>query len=121
MQGLFRRRAVDVELRGVHDPGRRVVNVRFASANRDERAVRATPETLDLEREQAPAPRLRLRHAPLPRRAARPARAGIGFRALVERVDELWFIDGANDFGYHQNYFLRALQKLHIGFRPAGA
>ena len=33
----------------------------------------------------------------------------------------MWFIEGENDFAYHQNFFLRALKELHIGFRPAGA
>ena len=30
----------------------------------------------------------------------------------------MWFIDGANDFSYQPNYFLRALKELHIGFKP---
>ena len=30
----------------------------------------------------------------------------------------MWFIEGANDFSYHQNFFLRALKELHIGFKP---
>ena len=30
----------------------------------------------------------------------------------------MWFIEGANDFSYHQNFFLRAVKELHIGFKP---
>jgi cytochrome P450 len=51
--------------------------------------------------------------APLARREL-----AIGFRALVDRVDEMWFVDDANDFRHHPNFCLRALRELHIGFRP---
>ena len=80
------------------------------------------PEDLDLERKQ---PRTHLAFgvgthhclgAPLARREL-----FYGFKALVERIDEMWFIEGANDFAYHPNFFLRALKELHIGFRPAAA
>ena len=121
VQGLLREAAVDVELHGVTIPAGGVVNLRYAAANRDERQFEC-PEKLDLEREKAH------RHlafgvgthhclgAPLARRELL-----YGFRALVDRIDELWFIDGANSFAYHQNFFLRALKELHVGFRPAGA
>ena len=121
VQGLLREAAVEVELHGVTIPAGGVVNLRYAAANRDERQFEC-PEKLDLEREKAH------RHlafgvgthhclgAPLARRELL-----YGFRALVDRIDELWFIDGANSFAYHQNFFLRALKELHVGFRPAGA
>ncbi len=41
-----------------------------------------------------------------------------GFTALVERIDEMWFVDDT-DLTIAPNYFLRALQELRIGFRPA--
>ena len=34
----------------------------------------------------------------------------------VERFEEMWFIEGENNFRYQTNYFLRALDHLHIGF-----
>ena len=104
VQGLLREAAVDVELHGVTIPAGSVVNLRYAAANRDERQFEC-PEKLDLEREKAH------RHlafgvgthhclgAPLARRELL-----YGFRALVDRIDELWFIDGANSFEYHQNF-----------------
>ena len=100
-------------------PAGSVVNLRFAAANRDEREFERATE-LDLER-AAPEAHLgvRLRRPLLPRRPARPARAYWGFKALIERIDEMWFIEGANDFRYQPNYFLRALRQLHIGFRRA--
>ena len=40
---------------------------------------------------------------------------------MVDRIDEMWFIGGENTFEYHQNFFLRALKELHIGFTPAAS
>ncbi len=119
VQGLLREVAVDVEMHGVTMPAGSVVNLRFAAANRDGREFER-PADLDLER---PRPKTHLGYgfgahfclgAPLARRELH-----YGFKVLVERVDEMWFIDGANDFRYHPNYFLRALKELHIGFTPA--
>ena len=41
-----------------------------------------------------------------------------GFKALVDRVERLWFVEGANDFSHHQNFLLRALKEVHVGFEP---
>ena len=32
------------------------------------------------------------------------------------RIDEMWFVEGKNDFRHHPNFCLRALRELHIGF-----
>lgn len=119
VQGLFRMTTVDVELHGVTIPAGSILNVRFAAANRDERAFQHA-DTFDLDRPDVK------QHvgfgfgthfclgAPLARRELIH-----GFRALVERVDELWFLDGVNDFRVAPNYCLRALEHLHVGFTPA--
>lgn len=119
VQGLFRTANKDIELHGVAIPKGAMINVRYASANRDERMF-ANPDEIDLDRKGAK------QHlafgvgthyclgAPLARREL-----FLGFRALLDRVDELWFIEGANDFGIAPNFCLRALKELHIGFRPA--
>jgi cytochrome P450 len=121
VQGLLREAAVDVELHGVTIPAGAVINLRYAAANRDERQFEC-PTEIDLERDK---PHRHLAFgvgthhclgAPLARREMY-----YGFKALVDRIDELWFIEGANTFEYHQNFFLRALKELHIGFRPAAA
>ena len=39
------------------------------------------------------------------------------FKALIDRIDELWFVPGRNDFRVQPNFALRALKELHIGFR----
>ena len=86
--------AVDVELHGVTIPAGAVVNLRYAAANRDERQFEC-PAELDLERHK-PQRHLSfgvgLHHclgAPLARREMY-----YGFKAFVDRIDELWFIEG---------------------------
>ena len=41
------------------------------------------------------------------------------FRALVDRVQEMQFTQGANSFEVAPNFSLRALKELHIDFTPA--
>jgi cytochrome P450 len=118
VQGLFRTAAVDVELHGVTIPAGSLVNVRYAAANRDDR-VFADADRFDLDRTDYK------QHvgfgfgthfclgAPLARREIIHS-----FRALVDRVDHMWFVDGANDFKIAPNYCLRALEHLHIAFTP---
>ena len=119
VQGLFRTASRDLELQGVHIPEGAVLNVRYASANRDDRTF-ADADAIDLDRGS---PRQHLAFgvgthyclgAPLARREL-----FLGFRALLQRVDSLWFVDDANDFGVQPNFCLRALKELHIGFTPA--
>ncbi|HVX21032.1 MAG TPA: cytochrome P450 [Acidimicrobiales bacterium] len=118
VQGLLRETAVDVELHGVTIPAGSVVNLRFAAGNRDERHF-TCPDQVDLDRKHS---KMHLAFgagghfclgAPLARRELY-----FGFKALFERIEEVWFIEGANDFDYHPNYFLRSLKELHVGFRP---
>ena len=42
----------------------------------------------------------------------------IGFRALVDRVETLSFVEGANDFRHQPNFVLRALEHLHLELTP---
>ena len=119
VQGLFRTAAVDSEIGGVLIPAGSRLNLRYAAANRDD-SVFDDPDRFDAGREEA---RNHLAFgfgahyclgAPLARRELL-----VGFRAMVERLDEIWFVDGANDFAHHPNFVLRALKELHIGFTPA--
>ena len=116
VQGLFRVAAKDIELHGVQIPKGAMINVRYAAANRDEREFEC-PETLDLQR-QKPGRHLGygsgVHHclgAPLARRELYWA-----FKALVDRVDDMWFAPGKNDFTVAPNFALRALKELHIEF-----
>jgi cytochrome P450 len=118
VQGLLREAAEDIVLHGVEIPAGSVLMLRYASGNRDERVFEC-PADIDLERSK---PRRHLgfgvgtHHclgAPLARRELL-----YGFKALVDLVEDMWFIEGANDFSYHQNFFLRAVKEVHIGFKP---
>jgi cytochrome P450 len=116
VQGLFRTTAHEVELAGVTIPKGSLVNVRYAAANRDEREFEC-PAELDLDRDK-PGRHLTFgsgtHHclgAPLARREL-----WWGFKAFFDRVDDIWFIEGANDFRHAPNLSLRILKELHIGF-----
>jgi cytochrome P450 len=116
VQGLFRWAAADIELHGVTIPKGAMLNVRYAAANRDEREFEC-PADLDLERDK-PGRHLAfgsgVHHclgAPLARREMYWT-----FRALIDRVDEMWFAPGRNDFRVMPNFALRALKELHIEF-----
>jgi cytochrome P450 len=119
VQGLLRETSQDVDLHGVHLPAGSIVNVRFAAGNRDERHYAKNPDQIDLERKH---PKAHLGFgfgghfcmgAPLARREMY-----WGFKTLVERIESMRFVEGANDFDYHPSYFLRGLKKLHIEFTP---
>ncbi|MEL7030499.1 MAG: cytochrome P450, partial [Pseudomonadota bacterium] len=117
VQSLMRATTRDVEMHGVTIPAGAVVNVRYAAANRDERHFER-PDKLDLDRKNAGSHMgfgSGVHHclgAPLARREL-----WWGFKALIDRVDEMWFAEGANDFTHHPNFLLRALKELHIEFR----
>jgi cytochrome P450 len=118
VQGLVRQAAEDVELHGVTIPAGAVVMVRYGAGNRDERKFEC-PNDIDLDRTR---PKSHLGYgfgthhclgAPLARRELY-----FGFKALVARVQDMGFVEGANDFSYQPNVFLRALKELHVEFTP---
>lgn len=119
VQRLQRIASVDVELHGVRIPEGSTIGIAFAAANRDERHFER-PAVFDLDRPDA---RNHLAFgfgihyclgAPLARRELQ-----YSFDAVVRRFDELWFVEGENDFSIAPNYSLRALNHLHIGFTAA--
>jgi cytochrome P450 len=121
VQGLVRLAAQDIELHGMTIPKGAMVNVRYGAANRDEREFEC-PAEIDLERDK-PGRHLGygsgVHHclgAPLARRELYWA-----FHALCDRVEDMRFVEGANDFTVMPNFSLRALRELHIEFdaRPA--
>lgn len=117
VQSLMRSTANDVELSGTLIPAGSLINVRYGAANRDERRF-GEPEKIDLDR-KGPGGHLAfgsgVHHclgAPLARRELIWS-----FTALVEKVDDMWFAEGKNDFSYHPHYLLRSLKELHIEFK----
>lgn len=119
VQGLFRIAKKDIELHDVEIPAGSTINIRYASANRDERHFEC-PEELNLERKNAGSHLAfgsgthHCLGAPLARRELH-----WGFKAMIERFDEMWFAEGKNDFRHAPNFSLRALNELHIEFRKA--
>ncbi len=118
VQGLFRMAAKDIEIQGVQIPAGSMINIRYAAANRDEREFNKADE-IDLDREK-PGRHLAfgsgIHHclgAPLARRELYWS-----FKVLTERVDEIKFSEGKNDFTQAPNFALRALKELHIEFTP---
>ncbi len=119
VQGLFRIAKKDIELHGVEIPAGSTINIRYASANRDESHFEC-PEELNLERKNAGSHLAfgsgthHCLGAPLARRELH-----WGFKAMIEHFDEMWFAEGKNDFRHAPNFSLRALNELHIEFRKA--
>ncbi|MBV7265709.1 cytochrome P450 [Erythrobacter ani] len=118
VQSLMRFVNEDTELAGVTIPAGAMINIRFAAANRDERAFEC-PEELNLERPKAGSHMgfgSGTHHclgAPLARRELT-----WGFTAVVDRFEDMWFAEGKNDFTYHPHFLLRSLKELHIEFEP---
>ena len=118
VQSLMRFTHADEELAGETIPAGSVINVRYAAANRDERAFEC-PEKIDLERPKAGSHMgfgSGVHHclgAPLARREL-----AWGFTAVTDRFEDMWFAQGKNDFSYHPHFLLRSLKELHIEFEP---
>jgi cytochrome P450 len=119
VQSLMRGAAKEVEIGGVTIPAGSLLNIRYAAANRDERRFE-NPTEIDLERKN-PGAHMAFgsgKHhclgAPLARRELHWT-----FTALLNRIDEMWFLEGENTFRYHSHFLLRSLQELQIGFRPS--
>lgn len=117
VQSLMRFVHEDVELGGETIPAGAIINIRYAAANRDERAFEC-PERLDLDRKKAGAHMAfgsgthHCLGAPLARRELI-----WGFTSVVDRFEDMWFADGKNDFTYHPHFLLRSLKELHIEFK----
>jgi len=118
VQSLMRFCAKDAEFDGMVIPKGALINVRYAAANRDERAIE-NPERLDLERPRAAAHLAfgagahHCLGAPLARRELT-----WGFQAAVDRFEDMHFAPGKNDFAIHPHFLLRSLKALHIEFEP---
>ncbi len=118
VQSLMRFCAVDSEFAGTKIPAGAMVNVRFAAANRDERAFEC-PETLDLDRPRAGS-HMGFGSGPHHCLGAPLARRELtwGFTAVVDRFEDMWFAPGKNDFAIRPHFLLRSMEALHIEFEP---
>ncbi|MBM4206144.1 MAG: cytochrome P450, partial [Gammaproteobacteria bacterium] len=116
VQGLFRIVLADTEVGGVKLPKGSRVMLRFAAANRDPLKYEHA-DVLDVMRHNAGTHvgfGAGIHHcigANLAREEMTQA-----FRLLLERVDNLAYAAGANDFMHHPSMILRGLKKLHVTF-----
>ncbi|MBI1181097.1 MAG: cytochrome P450 [Alphaproteobacteria bacterium] len=118
VQGLYRIATKAVVLQGVEIPEGSVLNIKFAAANRDDRQF-GCPAALDLDRRNAGSHLAfgsGVHHclgAPLARRELY-----WGFKAVLDRIDDIRLAPGRNDFRHIPSIMLRALKELHIEFSP---
>lgn len=117
-QGLYRTATRETVIRGVTIPKGATLHLRFAAANRDP-AVFADPERLDLDRQNAVS-HLAFSQAEhhCPGFALSKFEQLIAFEALVDRLPDLRFTPGKNDFTHLPGFVLRALKELHLSFTP---
>jgi len=121
VQGRVRIARQDMELHGVKIPAGSIINLRYAAANRDERQF-PNPDALDLGRRNAGSHMAfssGIHHclgAPLARRELY-----WGFKGFLDKIDDFRLIEELNDYRHIPNFWLRALDKLHIEFTKAPA
>jgi cytochrome P450 len=115
-QGLYRQAQVDHALHGVTIGKGEMIHIRFAAANRDPRMF-PDPETLDLSRKNA------ARHMAFSFHEHHCPGAGlsrleqkVAWEILLDRLAELRFTPGRNDFEHFPGFVLRGLKKLQISF-----
>ncbi len=116
-QGMTRVAKNDYTLHGVHIPKGSVVDLRYASGNRDPEQFE-NPDHIDLERKNTGS------HlgfstgthyclgAPLARRELY-----WGFKAFIDRVEDFELAPDKNTLRHLPNYSLRILKELHIEFQ----
>ncbi len=115
-QGLYRTATADTEVRGVPIRKGATLHLRFAAANRDA-AVFPDPDRLKLDRVNA------ARHLAFSQGEHHCPGAGlsrleqvIAYERLLERLPNLRFTPGRNDFSHLPGFVLRALNHLHLSF-----
>lgn len=117
VQGLYRVARQPVELHGVSIPSGAVLNLRYASANRDQQQF-PDPELLNVDR-RAPGSHLAFGSGIHHCVGATLARRELywGFMAVLECLDNIR-LDPGNDFSYAPSLMLRRLESLQINYTP---
>jgi cytochrome P450 len=118
-QNMWRIATRNTRLAGVEIPGRSLVMLRYASANRDETHF-PDPDRLDVLRENA-GEHLAFGfgiHYCLGAMLARKEML-IAFRTLLGRLSGWHLDESAPPPSYRPNVLLRSLEALHLGFSPA--
>lgn len=116
VQGLFRMTTQDTVLGGKEIPKGSIVNLRYGSANRDEREFEC-PAEIKLDRDK---PRNHLAfgsgiHTCIGSQLAR-REIEFTFRALAKRVASVKLSSAQKVIEYHPSLILRGLKSLHVQF-----
>jgi cytochrome P450 len=118
-QGLYRQAQVDWECHGVKVAKGEMLHLRFAAANRDPRMF-PDPERLDLSRKNA------ARHMAFSFHEHHCPGAGlsrleqrVAWEIILDRLVDLRFTPGRNDFAHMPGFVLRGLEKLEVSFARA--
>ena len=114
--GMVRNAAVDTEIGGVPIPKGSSLHLRYAAANRDPRIFEC-PAQFDVDRPNTH------RHMAFSVGETHCTGAGlsrveqnIAFKALLDRLPDLRFTPGRNDFTHHPNVTLRAMKELWVSW-----
>jgi cytochrome P450 len=116
VQGLFRMTTEDTELGGVFIPKGSHVNLRYASANRDE-ALFENPGVIDLQRKM---PRRHLSfgsgiHSCIGAQLARKEIEAT-FKFFAKKLTHIELCKSENDIEYQPSFVLRGLKDLEVKF-----
>ena len=118
--GMVRNAAVDTSIGGVAIPKGSNIHLRYAAANRDP-AVFECPAQFDVHRPNTH------RHMAFSVGETHCTGAGlsrveqsIAFGALLDRLPNLRFTPGRNDFTHHPNVTLRAMKELWVSWDAPG-
>ena len=119
-QGMPKIVMEDVELSGVHLPKGAVVHLRYGAANRDPEKF-TCPHSMDVARENAGSHMAFSQsiHS-CPGATLSRVEMLIAFEQLLDRLDDIEFTPGKNDFSHAPGMVLRALNKLHIKYKING-
>jgi len=116
VQNMFRLSTRDTEIAGVEIPARTKIGVMFGAANRDPRAF-PDPERIDPRR-----PNIREHlafgygnHYCIGAGLAR-LEGCVALEALLDRLKNLRFAPGRNDFRHNPMFIARGLRELHLEF-----
>jgi len=114
--GMVRNAIEDTEIGGVPIPKGSSLHLRYAAGNRDE-AMFACPAQFDVNRSNAP------RHMAFSLGETHCTGAGlsrleqnIAFARILDRLPNLRFTPGRNDFTHHPNVTLRAMKELWVSW-----
>ena len=104
----------DIEVGGFDVPAGAFVLTSLGSANRDPAVFGPTAEQLDLAPpRRRPPPLVRQRHAPLPRRLARPAAGGRGHRRAASAASPR--LEATGEPAWSGRLVLRGMESLPLG------